>query len=73
MLSSAILNRWWRYPCNAFDDETEQGEKLERHDALIEAAVTSIGDTAPSALASPRSWPRRVCRTRRPKLRRFRI
>lgn len=39
--------------CNAFDDETEQGEKVERYDGLIEAAVTSIGDTsAKRALAS---------------------
>jgi superfamily II DNA or RNA helicase len=39
--------------CNAFDTETEQGEKLERYDALIEAAVGSIGDTsAKRALAS---------------------
>jgi superfamily II DNA or RNA helicase len=39
--------------CNAFDDETEQGEKLDRYDALIEAAVRSIGDTAAKrALAS---------------------
>ena len=39
--------------CNAFDDETEQGEKLERYDAVIEAAVESIGDTsAKRALAS---------------------
>lgn len=34
--------------CNAFDDETEQGEKLERYDALIEAAVASIGQTSAS-------------------------
>ena len=32
--------------CNAFDDETGQGEKLERYDALIEAAVVSIGQTS---------------------------
>lgn len=39
--------------CNAFDDETEQGEKLERYDALIAAAVASIGQTAASrALAA---------------------
>ena len=39
--------------CNAFDDETEQGEKLERYDALIVAAVCSIGETsAKRALAS---------------------
>jgi len=34
--------------CNAFDDETEQGEALDRYDALIEAAVASIGETAAS-------------------------
>jgi superfamily II DNA or RNA helicase len=34
--------------CNGFDDETEQGEKLEQYDALIEAAVSSIGRTAAS-------------------------
>ena len=34
--------------CDAFDDETEQGEKLDRYDALIEAAVASIGETAAS-------------------------
>lgn len=34
--------------CNAFDDETEQGEKMERYDALIAAAVASIGRTAAS-------------------------
>lgn len=39
--------------CNAFDDETEQGEKLDRYDALIAAAVSSIGETsAKRALAS---------------------
>jgi superfamily II DNA or RNA helicase len=32
--------------CNAFDDETDQGERLERYDALIEAAVSSIGETS---------------------------
>jgi superfamily II DNA or RNA helicase len=44
--------------CNAFDDETEQGEKLERYDALIAGAVNSIGETsakrALAALASGR-------------------
>ncbi|MDX8510496.1 helicase-related protein [Mesorhizobium captivum] len=34
--------------CNAFDDETEQGERLERYDALIAAAVASIGQTSAS-------------------------
>ena len=34
--------------CSAFDDETEQGEKLEEYDGLIEAAVSSIGRTAAS-------------------------
>lgn len=34
--------------CNAFDDETERGEKLERYDALIAAAVSSIGQTSAS-------------------------
>ncbi|MBZ9673788.1 helicase-related protein [Mesorhizobium sp. ES1-3] len=39
--------------CNAFDDETGQGEKLERYDALIQAAVASIGQTSASrALAA---------------------
>ncbi len=39
--------------CNAFDDETEQGEKLDRYDKLIDAAVSSIGETsARRALAS---------------------
>lgn len=32
--------------CNAFDDETEQGERLDRYDALISAAVKSIGETS---------------------------
>jgi superfamily II DNA or RNA helicase len=32
--------------CEAFDDETQQGEKMERYDALIRAAVSSIGETA---------------------------
>jgi hypothetical protein len=32
--------------CNAFDDETQQGEKMDRYDALIRAAVTSIGETS---------------------------
>lgn len=34
--------------CNAFDDETEQGQELEHYDRLIEAAVTSIGATTAS-------------------------
>lgn len=34
--------------CNAFDDETEQGQKLEHYDGLIEAAVGSIGTTTAS-------------------------
>ncbi|HEX8126000.1 MAG TPA: helicase-related protein [Allosphingosinicella sp.] len=39
--------------CNAFDDETEHGEKLERYDALVAAAASSIGETsAKRALAS---------------------
>ncbi|MER8792339.1 SNF2-related protein [Mesorhizobium sp. M0983] len=39
--------------CNAFDRETEQGEKLERYDTLIAAAVDSIGEmSAKRALAS---------------------
>lgn len=32
--------------CAKFDDETEQGEKMERYDALIRAAVASIGETS---------------------------
>ena len=44
--------------CNAFDDETEQGSKLEHYDGLIEAAVASIGATTAarslSALTSGR-------------------
>ena len=32
--------------CNAFDDETDQGEKMERYDGLIRAAVASIGETS---------------------------
>lgn len=32
--------------CNAFDDETEQGERMERYDALIATAVASVGATA---------------------------
>lgn len=32
--------------CNAFDEETHQGEKLEHYDTLIAAAVNSIGETA---------------------------
>jgi superfamily II DNA or RNA helicase len=34
--------------CNVFDDETEQGEKMERYDALIATAVASIGATTAS-------------------------
>lgn len=34
--------------CNAFDDETQQGSKLEHYDGLIEAAVASIGATTAS-------------------------
>lgn len=58
-----ILEAWralsvgWTEPfealCNAFDDETEQGEKLERYDRLIATAVSSIGETsAKRALAT---------------------
>lgn len=32
--------------CNAFDDETDQGEKMDRYDGLIRAAVASIGETS---------------------------
>lgn len=32
--------------CNAFDEETDHGGKLERYDGLIEAAVASIGATS---------------------------
>lgn len=32
--------------CNAFDDETDRGERLERYDTLIDAAVSSIGQTS---------------------------
>lgn len=32
--------------CNAFDDETDQGEKMEKYDTLIRAAVASIGETS---------------------------
>ncbi|MBA3879058.1 MAG: ATP-dependent helicase [Sphingobium sp.] len=32
--------------CNAFDDETDQGEKMERYDSLIRAAVASIGEVS---------------------------
>nr|WP_248311617.1 helicase-related protein [Bosea sp. ASV33] len=32
--------------CNAFDDETGYGEKMERYDALIRASVASIGETS---------------------------
>ncbi|MAL56608.1 MAG: ATP-dependent helicase [Brevundimonas sp.] len=34
--------------CNAFDDETDYGEKMDRYDTLIRAAVASIGETAAS-------------------------
>lgn len=34
--------------CNAFDDETDQGQKLEHYDGLIEGAVASIGATTVS-------------------------
>ncbi|TIN30230.1 MAG: ATP-dependent helicase [Mesorhizobium sp.] len=34
--------------CNAFDDETDHGEKMERYDGLIRAAVASIGRTSAS-------------------------
>ncbi|MBZ9983981.1 phospholipase D-like domain-containing protein [Mesorhizobium sp. BR-1-1-8] len=44
--------------CNAFDDETDHGERMERYDGLIRAAVASIGATsatrALSALAGSR-------------------
>lgn len=44
--------------CNAFDDETEQGQQLGHYDGLIEAAVASIGTTTAArslaALASAR-------------------
>ncbi|TGQ04546.1 ATP-dependent helicase [Mesorhizobium sp. M2E.F.Ca.ET.219.01.1.1] len=32
--------------CNAFDDETNHGEQMERYDGLIRAAVASIGETS---------------------------
>jgi len=32
--------------CNAFDEETDHGEKMERYDGLIRAAVSSIGETS---------------------------
>jgi superfamily II DNA or RNA helicase len=32
--------------CNAFDDETDQGEKMDRYDSLVRAAVASIGETS---------------------------
>lgn len=39
--------------CNMFDDETNRGEKMERYDTLIRAAVASIGETsATKTLAS---------------------
>ena len=44
--------------CNAFDDETDYGEKMDRYDGLIRAAVSSIGETSAtrtlSALTSSR-------------------
>jgi superfamily II DNA or RNA helicase len=30
--------------CNAFDDETDHGEKVDRYDGLIRAAVASVGE-----------------------------
>ncbi|WP_423068974.1 helicase-related protein [Devosia sp. CN2-171] len=38
--------------CNIFDDETEQGENMERYDALIATAVTSVGATTASRTLS---------------------
>jgi superfamily II DNA or RNA helicase len=32
--------------CNAFDDETDLGEKMDRYDGLIRAAVDSIGEAS---------------------------
>lgn len=32
--------------CDAFDDETDHGENMERYDGLIRAAVASIGETS---------------------------
>jgi hypothetical protein len=32
--------------CNAFDDETDHGDRMKRYDELIRAAVTSIGETS---------------------------
>ena len=32
--------------CNAFDDETDLGENMDRYDGLIRAAVASIGETS---------------------------
>ena len=32
--------------CNAFDDETNYGEKMDHYDGLIRAAVASIGETS---------------------------
>lgn len=32
--------------CNAFDDETDHGEKMDRYDGLIRAAVASVGETS---------------------------
>jgi len=44
--------------CNAFDDETDHGEKMDRYDGLIRAAVAAIGETSATrslaALASSR-------------------
>jgi hypothetical protein len=32
--------------CNAFDDETDDGERMDRYDGLIRAAVASVGETS---------------------------
>ncbi|MFB7881665.1 helicase-related protein [Brevundimonas diminuta] len=34
--------------CNAFDDETNYGEAMDRYDGLIRAAVASVGETSAS-------------------------
>jgi SNF2 family DNA or RNA helicase len=34
--------------CNAFDDETSYGESMDRYDALVRAAVASVGETSAS-------------------------
>lgn len=34
--------------CNAFDDETNYGEAMDRYDELIRAAVASVGETSAS-------------------------